>query len=241
MSIVAAFDRARNYDQYAHLQAKVANSLAEIIVAQRLKHEPRVLEIGCGTGFLGAALIDRLGDAQWLMTDVAPAMVARTRNRFAGDPRVKVALMDGENPHGETGYDLICSSLAMQWFRDFPSAVNKLRRRLAADGLLAFTTLIDGSFTEWRAAHSGETAGTPDYPSPAALKALGLSVAITNHTVHYGDARTFLSALKKIGAGTPRSGHRPLTPPALKRVMARFQAMGSVATYAVATCMIRAD
>jgi malonyl-CoA O-methyltransferase len=200
----------------------------------------RVLEIGCGTGFLGAALVDQLGDAQWLMTDVAPKMVARTADRFAGDERVQVAVMDGENLQGETRYDLICSSLAMQWFGDLSSALSRLRRGLAPGGLLAFTTLTEGSFAEWRAAHNGNEAGTPDYLSPTALEALGLSVEVTHHPVHYDSARAFLRALKAIGAGTPRSGYRPLPATVLKRVMAGFEANGSVATYVVATCMARA-
>ena len=241
MNVAAAFDRACDYDRYADLQAKVAEWLAEDIAVQQLPSNGRVLEIGCGTGLLGAALIDRLGDAHWLMTDIAPAMVARTAARFAGDRRVVVGLMDGERPHGDDRYDLICSSLAMQWFSDLESALRRLRSRLAPGGLLAFTTLTDGSFAEWRAAHRDRSFGTPDYLSPAALEILGLSVRVTCHQVRYGSARAFLHALKKIGAGSPRSGYQPLRPAALKQVLARFEAAGSIATYAVATCMFRAD
>jgi malonyl-CoA O-methyltransferase len=50
-------------------------------------------------------------------------------------------------------------------------------------------------------------------------------------------AREFLRSVKGIGAGTPRAGHRPLTPRELRAVMGRFEAKGSVASYIVATCM----
>ena len=175
------------------------------------------------------------------MTDISPAMIVRATDRFAGDRRVMVGLMDGEHPHGEDRYDLICSSLAMQWFSDLGSAVKRLRARLAPGGLLAFTTLTAGTFAEWRAAHQGRAVGTTEYLSQPALEALGLTVEVTHYAMRYGNARDFLHAVKKIGAGTPRSDYRPMAPAMLKQVMERFEGTGSIATYAVATCMLRAD
>jgi malonyl-CoA O-methyltransferase len=240
VNVAAAFDRACDYDRYAHLQAKVARQLADDIATHPLAKAPRILEIGCGTGFLGAELVDRLEDASWLMTDVAPTMVARTAKRFAGRSDVRVSVMDGEHPDGEERYDLICSNLAMQWFTDTQSTVERLRSRLAPGGLLAFTMLAEGTFHEWRAAHGAEP-GTPNYPCAAVLEERGLSVRVAHHSIRYENARAFLRALKKIGAGTPRPGYEPLRPAALKRVMNNFEAAGSVATYVVATCMARRD
>jgi malonyl-CoA O-methyltransferase len=240
MSIAAAFDRAVEYDRHAIVQRRVADALAGHIAALPLECPANVLEIGCGTGLLGAALIGRLAEAQWLMTDIAPAMVARAAARFADCPRVSVAVMDGERPIGTDSFDLICSSLAMQWFGDLAGAIMRLRARLAPGGLLAFTTLVDGSFAEWRAAHGDEQAGVHDYLSATDLEAMGLSVTIERHSVHHPDARDFLRSLKAIGAQSPRRGHRPLPPAALRGVMARFEATGATATYVVATCTMRA-
>ena len=170
MSIAAAFGRAVDYDRHAIVQARVAERLANDIVACPIRPGADVLEIGCGTGLLGAALVDRIAGARWLMTDISPAMVARTAQRFAAEPRVETAVMDGEFPDGSARYDLICSSLAMQWFGDIVAAIPRLRARLAPGGVLAFTTLVEGSFAEWREAHDGASAGTPDYPSAATLE-----------------------------------------------------------------------
>lgn len=238
MSIAAAFGRAGDYDRHATVQREVAEALAAGIARHTLAPQPRVLEIGCGTGLLGAAMVDRIG-GRWRMTDIAPAMVARTAQRFAGDPRVEVAVMDGEHPDWQGPYDLICSSLAMQWFGQLQAAVARLRARLAPGGLLAFTTLVEGSFAEWRAAHDGDAHGIRDYPPPAALAAMGLDVSVATYPAQHEDARAFLASLKAIGAGTPRPGHRPLSPAALRRAMARFEAAGAVATYEVATCLVR--
>jgi malonyl-CoA O-methyltransferase len=43
---------------------------------------PRVLEIGCGTGFLSEALLARLPAASLTATDIAPAMLERARQRL---------------------------------------------------------------------------------------------------------------------------------------------------------------
>jgi malonyl-CoA O-methyltransferase len=237
MSVADAFGRAAHYDAHAAVQRIVAEKLAEHIVTLPLPAAPRALEIGCGTGFLGLELIDRLPGAHWLMTDIAPAMVDRARQRLAGRANVSFAVVDGEAPDIAGRFDLICSSLTFQWFADLPAAIARLRRRLTPGGKLVFATLAEGSFFEWRRAHGDLAPGTRDYPSAQALAAMGLDVAIETIPMAHTSAREFLRSVKGIGAGTPRAGHRPLTPRELRAVMGRFEAKGSVASYIVATCM----
>jgi malonyl-CoA O-methyltransferase len=237
MSVADAFGRAAQYDAHAAVQRIVAEKLAERVLALPLAPAPRILEIGCGTGFLGLELVDRLAGAKWLMTDVSSAMVERARQRFAEQPNVGFAVMDGEHPEVAGAFDLIASSLAFQWFADLPGAVARLRRMLATGGALVFTTLAEGSFFEWRRAHGDLASGTRDYPSVQALAAMGLEVEIETIPMAHTSAREFLRSVKEIGAGTPRPGHRPLTPAELRGVMGRFEAKGSVASYVVATCI----
>jgi malonyl-CoA O-methyltransferase len=237
MSVADSFGRAAHYEAHAAVQRIVAEKLAARILTLPLPPAPRVLEIGCGTGFLGLQLVDRLAPAHWLMTDIAPAMVDRARQRLAGRPNVSFAVMDGEAPDVTGRFHLICSSLTFQWFGDLPAAIERLRRRLAPGGRLIFTTLAEGSFFEWRRAHGDLAPGIRDYPSAQALAAMGLDVAIETIPMAHTSAREFLRSVKGIGAGTPRPGHRPLTPRELRAVMGRFEAKGSVASYMVATCI----
>ena len=237
MQVANAFHRAGNYDRHAVVQRAVAERLADRILALKLPANPRVLEIGCGTGFLGARLIGDLPFTQYWMTDIAPGMLDRARSRFADRQDIDFAEMDGAAPTIDGPFDLICSSLAMQWVADLPGSVTRLRRLLSPGGRLAFTTLAAGSFAEWRAAFGSAQPATHDYPLAEALRAFGLEVSVETIEQDYAGARDFLRALKAIGANTARPGYRPLPPALLREVMARFESAGARACYVVATCV----
>ena len=127
--IAPAFAAARAYDAHARVQRAVAERLADRIAALPLPPAPRVLEIGCGTGFLTAALHQRGLGGPWLITDLAAPMVERCRARLGTRPATTFAVLDGE--HGprpaEAPFDLICASLAFQWFADLPGLVARQR------------------------------------------------------------------------------------------------------------------
>ncbi|GAA3258536.1 hypothetical protein GCM10020258_19750 [Sphingomonas yabuuchiae] len=141
-AIARAFDAASAYDAHAVVQRQVADWLAERIVAVA-PPAPRVLEVGCGTGFLTAATLPRLVNPDWLMTDIAPAMLARG---LAKHPGVRGRVMDGEYPDlpGEAPFDLIVSSLAVQWFGDLEAGLRRLAGLLAPGGRMLVTTLVRG-------------------------------------------------------------------------------------------------
>ena len=224
------FARAADYDTHAAIQREVAGALATTIDTLPLP-PGEGLEIGCGTGFLTAQLPAQLG---WTITDIAPAMLERA---CAKRPGATFHAMDGEHPDLAGPFALIASSLAFQWFADIAAAQTRLRSLLAPGGWLAFTTLAEGSFAEWRAAHADLPCGLHDYPDAAALAATGAQVSLRSIRHDFGSARGLLRHLKGIGAGAPRAGHRPLGPAALREVMARFDAAGAKASYVVATCL----
>jgi malonyl-CoA O-methyltransferase len=191
-----------------------------------------VLEVGCGTGFLTAATLPRLIRPDWLMTDIAPAMLARG---MAAHPGVRGRVMDGEFPDlpDEAPFDLIVSSLAVQWFGDLESGLLRLAGLLAPGGRMLVTTLVAGTFAAWHEAHRAEgfVAGSPAYPP---VEALGWPVETRAFEQRHDSAADFIRALRAIGAGTPREGHRPIAPGAMRRIARRFEAEGAVATYEVA-------
>jgi malonyl-CoA O-methyltransferase len=105
---------------------------------------------------------------------------------------------------------------------------------------LAVATLLDGTFAEWKAAHTsvGVNDGVRTFMTEGALRALCAQmgtcskVTIVVETVHehYPDVLQFVRSLKAIGAGTARPGHRPAP---LRRVLRAFP-QGIHASYRVA-------
>lgn len=226
-TVAAAFGAAAGtYDTGAGLQRAVARRLAERVAALPLPRHPRILEIGCGTGLLSQALRARLGPAEWVVTDLSPAMLARCRAALGDPPDTVFQVMDGEHPETPPpGFDLILSSLAFQWFEDLDAALPRLAVLLRPGGHLAFATLAADTFREWRAAHEalGLVCGVPDYPTPATL-ARHCRIEDEHIARRHPDASAFLVELKRIGAAVPAPGRPPLPPGALRRVLRRFDA-----------------
>jgi malonyl-CoA O-methyltransferase len=216
----AAADR---YDDASPLQREAALRLARRVRSLPLPANPRVLEIGCGTGHLTRALLPDIG-GEWFVSDIAQPMVRACRRHV---PDAHCLVMDGERPAlRKGGFDLIVSSLAAQWFADLPAALAALTALLAPGGRIALVTLGAGTFAEWRAAHRahGLAAATPDYPDAAALVRAfpaGIAVAVETESLRVpaGGALDFARSLRAIGADTPRPGARPLAAGQLRRVM----------------------
>ncbi|MCB2059329.1 MAG: methyltransferase domain-containing protein [Novosphingobium sp.] len=243
--IGAAFSAADEYDRHAPVQHIVARGLASRIAVLPLPSRPRILEIGCGTGFLTEAIMAQGMEADWYITDISPQMLQRCRKRVGEAPDRRFCLLDGEygEPEEMATFDLICSSLAMQWFDDQGAALSRLLGWLRPGGHCIFTTLGSDTFKEWRAAHrlAGLHPGTPDFMTVAQIAAMDPGSAqeppnILRYVEHHDSALHFMRSLKAIGASTARDRHRPLKPAQIRKVMRNFETGGAAVTYEVATC-----
>ena len=232
----AASDR---YDDHAGPQRQAAALVADLAQRQKPSGVGRILEVGCGTGFLTRDIQARWPGAELVVTDISPAMLARAAK--GGLVAGTFLTMDGEAPAFEgEWFDLILSSLAFQWFDDMEAALQRLFALLKPGGSLIFSTMGKGSFAGWRAAHaeSGVKAGVPDYPSLDELRAVlaqfGDAFAFDeDYPLPCGGARGLIAHLKGIGAVVPIEGRPPLTPPELRRVMVAFDRQGGDDGYQV--------
>ena len=233
--IAATFAAAApDYDAHAVVQRHAAQQLALRAKAQwpslqppsqSLTHAPQVVEIGCGTGNLTAALWQAYPHAALLATDMAPAMVQACRQRMAalesGAEHMRFAVADGEHLDCSAA-DLVASSLVFQWFADQSAALERLAAQVPR---LAVATVLDGTFGEWKAAHAtlGVEDGVREFMTEDALRALcariGARCEVETVHEHYPDVLQFVRSLKAIGAGTARPGHRPAP---LRRVLRAF-------------------
>lgn len=232
--VAAAFSAATaTYEAAARAQAISADHLAAIALALPRPPQATVLEFGCGTGLLTRRLLPPIG-GDWLITDLSPAMLEAAR-AIAANARFRV--MDAEWPEmGEQRFDLIVSNLAAQWFHDLGAAIKRLTALLAPGGHLVFSTLAAQSFRQWRDAHAalGLPCGIPDFPSRTALENILPAARIDEQlfTLTYDHGRAFAAELKRIGAGTPTPGHRPLKVADMRAVLQRLGQPASI-TYDV--------
>ena len=240
--IAKAFSaKASGYDLAADVQWLVARRLAERV--ERLEGPGRILEIGCGTGFLSGWLTSAFPDSEVVLTDISASMLERCRARIGDRPRYVV--LDGERPESLQGkFDLIVASLAFQWFVDLKGGLERLSKFLAPGGEMQFATLGRMSFVEWREAHAklGLTCGTPQYPGiedfpwPAGFRHRAEEELLRQP---YADGRDFIKTLKALGAGEPAPGYTPLSAGAFRRLLASLEHEFTV-TYHVLFGEIRA-
>lgn len=232
----AAADR---YDDYAGPQRFAARLVADLAARQQPGGRPRILEIGCGTGFLTRELPLRWPDAELVATDLSPRMVEKTAS--GGWLGGTFMAMDGEHPaFEEPWFDLILSSLAFQWFDDLGAALERIVGLLKPGGSLFFSTMGQGSFAAWRSAHAacGLRAGVPDYPSLEDLRTMlarhADAFAFDEEVALDGQgARGLLAHLKGIGAVVPETGRAPLSAGEMRRVIAAYDAAGGRDAYQI--------
>lgn len=232
--IARRFDRAApTYDEAAQAQKQITLALAEAIAALPWPMGARVLELGCGTGQLTRALIGRLEPVEWIASDLAPAMLARL-GQGLHHPALSLGRLDAAQPDVPLGFDLVCSSLTLQWLDDPASVIDRWRALVRPGGVLAFSTLLAGSFAEWREAlmAAGVAEPEPALPTLDELRAWvgpGAQVRTLDLTESYPDGLSFLRALRR--AGVDAALGRTLSAGALRRALKEFEAGGASIGY----------
>ncbi len=138
---------ARLFEDYApRFEAHLVDSLSyrgpELIVAALDAVTPGLrfrsaLDLGCGTGLMGAAVRGRVARLEGV--DLAPAMVARAKARGAYDA-VEVGDAIERLARAEAGaFDLILAADVLTYIGDLASLFAALRPALSESGLFAFT------------------------------------------------------------------------------------------------------
>lgn len=203
--------RAKDYENHADLQLHAAAALARYLPEL---DAPKVLEVGCGTGFLTHHLLKAYPGGDFLITDIAGAMLdtCQASIREADRRNIRFAVLDGEDPETGERYDLIATSMTPQWFTDPAGGLGRLREQLAPGGHLLFGALGPDSFPEWRSvlAERGQPNGIV---MPEMLPGIVHEEHIQLDLV---DGLEFLRLMKAIGAATPRDGYRSLSAGALR-------------------------
>ena len=242
--IIERFGKASAYDQAAFVQKIVAKKLAEKIklTFPNSTFLPiKILEFGCGTGFLTEELTRLFPKSEITVSDISPAMLERAKTKF--DPlrnALNFQVLDGENPPQYPFYDLICSSLSLQWFADRQKGLRRLIDQLNPDGQLWVSTLCENSFHEWRQLYHQRNLLCPimECASISELQsdwpALGQGEWISEKIIDYPqNGFTFLRHFKKIGASLPEETIPPLSASKLRTLLKLFDQGEKKITYHV--------
>lgn len=147
-AIARAFGRAAgSYDRFAVLQQACGDELLSCVAEC---DGARVLDAGCGTGYFSRRW--RARGKEVIALDLSAAMLRHAAQQDAAHQYVQgdiehLPLRDG-------CVDICFSNLAVQWCDDLPRAIASFYRVTRPGGVIAFSTLAQGSLHElaqaWR-------------------------------------------------------------------------------------------
>jgi len=202
-ALAARFGKAaESYDQYALLQKDVGRQLLYLIPDQNYR---KGLDLGCGSGFF-------LSDLRQLChhlsaVDISLGMLTKAKSHALADWHI---CGDAEAlPFLDDSFDLVFSSLAIQWCNDLAQAFAEIKRVLTSQGYGLFATLTKGSLTElnqaWAAVDDQPHVNQfltkeqiNQYLDIAQVRCIHNQVA--THTLFYSNVSEILRSLKGIGA-----------------------------------------
>jgi malonyl-CoA O-methyltransferase len=222
-AVALAFDRASTgYDASAALQERVRNELLGRLADLRLA-PAAILDLGAGTGHATRALKRRFPHAVVVAADIAPGMLELAKHQSRWLRRFERVRADAYTlPFRDGSFDLVFSSLKLQWCDDLDAVFDEIARVLKPGGALVFSTFGPDTLLELR--ESWSASGAPgnhvnhffDAPSiGSALMHAGLAepvLDVDRIITGYDDALTLMRELKAIGAhNTTRGRPRGLT------------------------------
>lgn len=236
-----------SYDHAARLQRHMGNELMSRS-ALALDAEPdRILDLGCGTGFFAAQLHSSYSPADVVGMDLSPAMIRYARAHRPASIRWMMA--DAESlPFADASFDLVFSNLMIQWCVDPRPVLEECLRVLQPGGVLACSTLLDGTLREldtaWQAVDPGNRHVNRFEPVDVLENKVrevfpGACMVTEAVILPYESPLTLLGELKALGATYKGRGRRKtVTAPGRLRRLSRHYpkapAGGITATYEAA-------
>lgn len=231
--IRASFSKAAiSYDTLALFQKEVAEELINFVF--KIPHptslipHPRILDIGCGTGFLTYGLAEKFHDANIFGVDISHSMIKVARDKNNGgrgsgvrgeNKKIHFLTADGSVlPYKNETFDIAASNLTYQWIGNLEGSFREAYRVLKPGSVFIFSTLGPKTLQELKSCYMEATErfnkdGLPPFINfsgqetiISALKGAGfdnISITAKDCIRTYHDMFELLKSIKSIGAGNP--------------------------------------
>jgi malonyl-CoA O-methyltransferase len=131
---------AQQYDQNASFQQHILLELLEK-VKPSLQEDTKILDAGCGTGQLSRILAEQ---------DIIQFDISFQMCKIAAFTSMAVNADIVSLPFADSTFDISFSSLVFQWLNDAQAAVKELERVTKPEGIIAVSTLGEGTLQELR-------------------------------------------------------------------------------------------
>lgn len=186
----------------------MAEKLVSAIPFNTLPDSPKVLEIGCGTGFVTELLAQKTSPAKYIAVDIIPEAETTVQRIFNNKSTAQFIQADASKLEEFPMHpDLFVSGATIQWIENLPVFFQKVAHCLSEDGIVAFSTFGPDNFKEIAAVEGV----TLKYYTLADIEAMLhphfhiVSSAEEEHTQYFPTAIEVLKHIKQSGVNSVSS------------------------------------
>ncbi|HOJ38323.1 MAG TPA: malonyl-ACP O-methyltransferase BioC [Ignavibacteriales bacterium] len=145
--IAERFKKAiKSYDTYAIVQKQMAKKIFENLINIAGNEYKKILEFGCGTGFVTNQIINNIKFNELVLNDIVEDYCFLHKNK---SDKIKIKAGNIENiiEHFHN-FDLIISNATIQWVENKKQLFDKFFDILSDNGLIAITTFGNENYKE---------------------------------------------------------------------------------------------
>jgi arsenite methyltransferase len=133
-------DLAASYDRVGLPQFEHGKVLLQGLA---LRPGDRVLDVGCGTGLLGAWAAGRVAPGEVVGIDPLPLRVVLARRKQVANSQAQVGRAEDLSAFADAGFDAVYLNSVLHWVPDQPRALGEALRVLRPGGRIAVNSADD--------------------------------------------------------------------------------------------------